>query len=140
MQKVANAGFNIMGRLKLTSARKAILEHLENTEDHLTAKQIHTALEDRLPSLNLTTVYRSLEYLVGHRLISVADIGIGSPVYERIHGVPHHHLVCLNCNEIIQIEHDPIEAFFKLLEKEQNFKVQTNHLVLYGTCLDCQQE
>ena len=129
-----------MNRIKLTSARKAILDHLESIQDHATAKQIHAALKGRLHSLNLTTVYRSLEYLVEHKLISVADIGIGSPVYEKIHETPHHHLVCLNCNAIIQIEHDPIEAFFNLLEEEQKFKIQTNHLVLYGICLDCQQE
>ena len=129
-----------MNRPKLTSARKAILEHLEHTHDHLTAKQIHAALKDRLPSLNLTTVYRSLEYLVNHKLISVADIGIGSPVYERIQEIPHHHLVCLNCHHIIQVEHEPIKTFFNLLEEKHKFNVLTNHLVLYGTCLDCQQE
>ena len=137
MQKSAIATIYIMEKIKLTSARKAILDHLETTQDHLTPKQIHEALRDRLPSLNLTTVYRALEYLVDHKLISVADIGIGSPVYEKIHEIPHHHLVCLNCHKLIQIGHEPIEEFFNLLEEEHRFKVQTNHLVLYGTCEDC---
>lgn len=141
MQIIAIAEKIIMNnRIKLTSARKAILDHLEHIQDHATAKQIHAALKDRLPSLNLTTVYRSLEYLVEHKLISVADIGIGSPVYEKINKTPHHHLVCLNCSTIIKIKHDPVEAFFNLLKQEHKFKVQTNHLVLYGTCLGCQQE
>lgn len=140
LQKVAIALIIIMNRIKLTSARKAILDHLEHIQGHVTPKQIHAALIDRLPSLNLTTVYRSLEYLVEHGLISVTDIGIGSPVYEKIHEVPHHHLVCLNCHEIIQIEHGPIDAFFNSLKEKHKFLIQTNHLVLYGTCLDCQQD
>lgn len=127
-------------KVKLTSARQAILEYLDQIQDHATAKQIHAQLKQRLPSLNLTTVYRSLEYLVNHKLISIADIGIGSPVYEKVHEHPHHHLVCLNCHEIIEIEHEPISSFFNSLEEEHNYRVQTNHLVLYGTCLDCQKE
>ena len=94
--------------IRLTSARKAILDHLAETQNHLTASQIHEALKERLPSLNLSTVYRSLDYLVEKRLVSVADIGQGSPVYEIVGEKKHHHLVCLNCGHTIQIENDVV--------------------------------
>ena len=129
-----------MTEIKLTSARKAILEALEASPRHNTAVQIHKALIDRLPSLNLSTVYRSLDYLVGHKLISVSDIGAGSPVYERVSDRPHHHLICLNCGDLINLNHALVEPFFEMLSKEFNFRVQTNHLVLYGTCEGCQTE
>ncbi len=138
MQKFANAKDSIMKKFKLTSARKAILEKLEQSQDHYTAIQIHDQLKERLPSLNLTTVYRSLDYLVDHGLISIADIGTGSPVYEKLNDPPHHHLVCLNCNKIEDINHTPVENFFKKIENDCRFTVKTNHLVLYGTCIDCQ--
>lgn len=128
-----------MNNIRLTSARKAILEHLEDTGIHSTAIDIHEALLSRLPSLNLTTVYRSLDYLVNHNLISVADIGVGSPVYEKISGTPHHHLICHNCNKIEQIDHSLVAPFFEELDRKLGFKVRTNHLVLYGTCKGCQQ-
>ena len=139
MQKYAFAKIYKMNEIRLTSARKAILEHLEDTSNHSTAIDIHEALQTRLPSLNLTTVYRSLEYLVKHNLISVADIGIGSPVYEKISGTPHHHLICHNCNKIQRIDHSIVAPFFEELDRKLGFKVRTNHLVLYGTCKGCQQ-
>lgn len=126
-----------MNDLRLTSARKAILEHLDDTGNHSTAIDIHEALQTRLPSLNLTTVYRSLDYLVNHNLISVADIGIGSPVYEKVSETPHHHLICHNCNKIEQIDHALVAPFFEEINRQLGFEVHTNHLVLYGTCKGC---
>lgn len=128
-----------MTEIRMTSARRAILDVLEHNNQHLTPSQIHDQLIERLPSLNLSTVYRSLDYLVEHSLISVADVGIGSPVYEKLDTVPHHHLVCLNCDEIFKLEHNLVTPFFKSLEKELKFFVETNHLVLYGTCKNCKE-
>lgn len=128
-----------MTDIHLTSARKAVLELLEDSGKHLSAAQVHEQLINRLPSLNLSTVYRALDYLVEHRLVSVADIGAGSPVYERLSDTPHHHLVCLNCGHIVKLEHNAVEPFFHTLEAQQDFAIQTNHLVLYGLCGYCQK-
>ena len=123
----------------LTSARRAVLELLEQSEAHLSPAEVHQQLKSRLPSLNLSTVYRSLEYLVAHELITVANLGTGSPVYERLGETPHHHLVCLNCKHIQEIEHELVDPFFDTLKQQKDFAIQTNHLVLYGLCSDCQE-
>ena len=125
--------------VRLTSARQAILDELEGAQTHLTALQLHQELQDRLPSLNLSTVYRNLEYLVEKQLISVSDMGLGSPVYERVDKDIHHHLVCQNCDQVVELSHKAVAPFFQTLAKEFNFSVKTNHLVLYGTCQDCQE-
>lgn len=127
-----------MTNLRMTSARKAVLELLHDREWHQTASEIHEALVDRLPSLNLSTVYRSLDYLIEHGVVSVADVGRGSPVYEAVSGQPHHHLVCLNCNHIFHVDHSLVAPFFDTLRTEKKFSIRTNHLVLYGICENCQ--
>ncbi len=123
--------------IRMTSARQAILDELENNQAHLTTAEIHDRLQERLPSINLSTVYRSLEYLVENRLVTVSDIGIGSPVYERLNEDIHHHLVCLNCQGIIHLEHDLIAPFFEQIEAQKGIKVLTNHMVLFGRCSHC---
>jgi Fe2+ or Zn2+ uptake regulation protein len=127
-------------KLRLTSARKAVLEFLQSTPLHHTAAEIHESLTDRLPSLNLSTVYRSLDYLIVHRLVSVADIGQGSPVYEIVSNHPHHHLVCLNCEHVFHLDDDIVNPMFKQIKEGKNFEIRTNHLVLYGICESCQAE
>jgi Fur family ferric uptake transcriptional regulator len=124
---------------RMTTARQLILDELKDAETHLTAIQIYNNLKKRLPSLNISTVYRSLEYLVGNHLISVSDLGQGSPVYESLQTEIHHHLVCLNCKEVMQLENEIVNQFFGTLQEEKNFIVLTNHLVIYGHCEICQE-
>lgn len=124
-------------KVRLTTARQSILEELQEAQAHLTALEIHENLKARLPSLNLSTVYRNLDYLVERRLISVSDMGMGSPVYERIGGDIHHHLVCQQCHQVINLSHDQVAPFFQGLTEQFGFDVHTNHLVLYGLCRDC---
>jgi Fur family ferric uptake transcriptional regulator len=124
---------------RMTTARQLILNELERAESHLTAMHIYDSLKDKLPSLNLSTVYRSLEYLVKNQLISVSDLGLGSPVYETIQPI-HHHLVCLSCKKIFHLEDEIVSKFFEKLQKEKNFIILTNHLILYGHCRQCQKK
>ena len=127
-------------KIRLTSARKAILDELAESQTHLTAAQLHTRLVERLPSLNLTTVYRSLEYLVEKNLISVSDMGIGSPVYEIMTDEPHHHLVCIDCRVVLKLEPGLVTPFFTAVEEKTQVSLRTNHLVLFGICPHCKEE
>ena len=124
---------------RMTTARQLILDELKDAETHVTAIQIYNNLKEKLPSLNISTVYRSLEYLVQNQLISVSDLGLGSPVYESVQAEIHHHLVCLNCKEIMQLDNEIVNQFFDTLKEGKNFKVLTNHLVIYGHCEICQE-
>ncbi len=126
--------------IRMTTARQLILDELHKAETHLTATDIYESLKDRLPSLNISTVYRSLEYLVQNNLVSVSDLGLGNPVYEAVKDQIHHHLVCLHCKWILDLEDEIVTQFFEKLQSEKNFEIQTNHLVLYGYCQICQKE
>ena len=67
---------------RLTPQRLAILQILEETHGHLSAAEIYQFAADRLPGLTEATVYRSLDFLVGHGLALVAHIGSGRMVYR----------------------------------------------------------
>jgi len=123
----------------LTTARAIILETLETNQNHMTAYQVYEAVKPRLPSLNMSTVYRSLEYLTHQGLISVADVGVSMPVYEAAANT-HHHLVCEGCGNIFVVNHDQVRDFFELIAQEFNFTIHTNHLILFGLCEQCRQK
>jgi Fur family ferric uptake transcriptional regulator len=140
LHKYAFAIICAMEKIRLTSARKAILDELENYQTHLTANQIHENLVERLPSINLSTVYRSLEYLVDHDLVSISDMGVGSPVYERKQDEPHHHLVCLNCKSISDLSDEIVQPFFNQVEHKYHMELRTSHLILFGICEHCKED
>ena len=91
--------------VRITTARQLILDELHDAETHLTAAQIFDILKERLPSLNISTVYRSLEYLVQKQLVSVSDLGLGTQVYEQVKDQIHHHLVGIFPSKISENTH-----------------------------------
>ncbi|OQX80464.1 MAG: ferric uptake regulation protein [Candidatus Omnitrophica bacterium 4484_70.1] len=135
---------------RVTLPRQIILEVLSKTSKHLSAEDIYIAVHKIYPNIGLTTVYRTLELLVQMGLIFKFDFGDGRARYELSEGPKgvrhHHHLVCINCNRIIDYT-DFIEEELKLLNqiekglsKKFNFKI-TNHLIqFYGLCDKCQMK
>jgi Fur family ferric uptake transcriptional regulator len=123
---------------RLTSARAIVLETLEAGEQHLSTQEVYERAKTHLPSLNISTVYRALEYLAEQGLISVSDLGRGTPVYQAISEGLHHHLVCQECGAVFQLDHQQVKEFFDHISKKNDFKIRTNHLVLFGICKRCQ--
>lgn len=117
-----------------------ILQVLKKEQSHLTSHEVFERIQGQLPAVNPSTVYRALERLVKAGKVSISDMGTGSEVYELAEGEAHHHLVCQSCGKIITIHHEEVDGFFQKLEQDLNFKILTNHLILFGVCEECQQK
>lgn len=129
-----------MSKKSMTSARIIILDILDQNPGHLSAKEIYEAARKQLPAINLSTVYRTLEFLVEENTISVTDMGGGVLVYETASAGIHHHLVCQHCGAITNLDHESqVRPFFEQIQSQKGFDILTNHLVLWGICADCQR-
>ncbi len=125
--------------MKTSSADLVIVELLSTDHHHLTSQQIFEKVKDRLPAINPSTVYRSLERLVKNGKVSVSDMGLGAEVYEIVGQEIHHHIVCQNCGKILTLDDQEVRSFLSKIELASNFTITTNHLVLFGICQDCQE-
>jgi len=123
--------------MRASSVDKAILEMLAGDCMHLTPAQVYEGIKERLPAVNLSTVYRALERLTKQGLVSVSDMGAGAAVYELVSSGRHHHLVCQECGRVITIGDEEVEPFFETIRQQHNFELKTNHLVLFGVCEEC---
>jgi Fur family ferric uptake transcriptional regulator len=117
-----------------------ILETLRKEHSHLTSHEVFAQIQQQLPAVNQSTVYRALERLVKNGKVSVSDMGTGSEVYELAEGEIHHHIVCQSCGKIITLRHEEVDSFFTEMEQKTGFHIVTNHLVLFGECADCQKK
>jgi Fe2+ or Zn2+ uptake regulation protein len=126
-----------MKRTRMTHQRRMILEQIEARHDHVTAEAVFEQLKPDMPDLSLSTVYRNLKTLADEGKVSVSDLGTGL-VFEAVAQVPHHHLVCLSCGRVQNLEHALIQPLFAAIEAG-GFRVATTHLILYGYCDQCQQ-
>jgi len=126
-----------MPKHRMTIQRRKIISALESMGTHVTAEMVYASLHSDMPDLSLSTVYRNLKTLSRQGQVSVSDMD-GNLVFETIGQTPHHHLICLGCHSILELDHDMVDTLFKQIE-QNGFKVTTSHLVLYGFCSRCRQ-
>ncbi len=124
-----------MGKMRMTIQRRKILTTIQSISGHVNADVIYHQLRPELPEMSLSTVYRDLKALADMGKVSVTNMGQGW-VYEAVREQPHHHLVCLGCGAVQELDHALVQPLFDQIER-QGFQVASNHLCFYGYCTQC---
>jgi Fur family transcriptional regulator, ferric uptake regulator len=132
---------DLAGRLRragqrVTAQRLVILGALRAGE-HVSAEEILTRIEDKLPAINRSTVYRTLETFRDLGLVSETDLGGGVRRFELIEERRHHHLICHHCGAIAEFEDELVEPLRQSLRTEYGFAASVDHLAIFGTCAIC---
>ena len=122
---------------RLTPQRTLILELLYAHGDHTTADEIFAAAQERDPYLNISTVYRTLELLRDLGIIAETDLGDGRRQFALLSDERHHHLICLQCGHVDEIEDEPFNALREGLRQVHGFEARIDHLAIFGTCRFC---
>ena len=123
--------------LRLTSQRLAILSVLRHSGRHLTPREVYEQAQESAPGLMETTVYRTLDFFVKHKLAFATQIASGKLVYEAA-SHEHHHAVCSKCQREIEIPHQQLENLYREIEGSTGYRLTTGHLTFFGLCPDCQ--
>jgi Fur family ferric uptake transcriptional regulator len=121
--------------MRMTPQRQFVLEALQDL-GHATPEQICQHVQRSTPTVNITTIYRTLELLEGLGVVRHTHLGHGAPTYS-VHGHEHVHLVCHGCG---RVEEAPLEITAELcgtLRTRYGFVLDASHLALSGTCREC---
>ena len=105
--------------------------------DHATADEIFAAAQERYPYLNISTVYRTLELLRDIGIISETDLGDGRRQFALLSDDRHHHLICLRCGYVQEIDDQPFDNLRASLQAAHGFDARIDHLAIFGTCQVC---
>jgi Fur family ferric uptake transcriptional regulator len=129
---------------KLTPQREATVKVLlENEQDHLSAEDVYLLVKEKAPEIGLATVYRTLELLTELKVVDKINFGDGVSRYDlRKEGDNHfhHHLVCIQCGSVQEIEEDLLDDVETIVEDRFNFKVKDHRLTFHGVCNICQDK
>jgi len=135
---------------RFTVPRRIILQILNNAEKHLSAEDIYFRVYKIYPAIGLTTVYRTLDFLIKNGLVIKVESGEGRARYElagTLEGVNcHQHLICLNCrsffdsSDLTEEELSMIKKIKEKILKKYGFSVKSCIIQLYGECKDCKQK
>jgi Fur family peroxide stress response transcriptional regulator len=121
--------------LQVTYQRLAIYQALYFTKEHPSAEVIYQQVKKRFPMISLGTVYKTLEKFYEVGLIQKVSPVTEVARYDAMTG-PHHHMVCLQCQSIQDIEDTAGEQKISLPVKN-GFHVVRQQVVLQGYCPGC---
>jgi Fe2+ or Zn2+ uptake regulation protein len=120
--------------LKMTKQRTLLLDYLKKSTKPLSAEMVYLKLPQG--SMNLSTIYRSLEAFEVAGLVDKTNLG--NLAYYKIRSHEHkHYLVCKNCHKMIEIDCH-VDSFLEIETKKHHFKVESHDLTVYGYCEKCQ--
>jgi Fur family peroxide stress response transcriptional regulator len=125
--------------LPFTLQRRAITRALLRHTNHPTADQIYQYIRTRVPGLSRPTVYRTLETLVR---IGVARkvCHPGAAARYDAKTQRHHHLVCLQCGKMVDLEDASLDTIPLPVPGYLGFDIADYSIQFRGMCRDCRAD
>jgi Fur family ferric uptake transcriptional regulator len=123
--------------LRVSSARRLVLEALFAAEKPITAEEIAAGLEGWLPPSDLTSVYRNLDTLEQVGLVRHVHLGHGPGLYTLTSADDIEFAMCERCGRFDAVEPARLDAARELIESEIGYRAGFSHFPIVGTCADC---
>ncbi|MBW2685185.1 MAG: transcriptional repressor [Deltaproteobacteria bacterium] len=109
------------------------------SRDHLSIEELLDRVRIEEPRIGYATVYRTLKLLKDCGLAFERHFGDGVSRYEVAWADEHHdHLICTECEKIIEFEDSDIEELQHNVAQRLGFNLTRHKLELYGICAGCQ--
>src|SRR3954464_3374244 len=121
---------------RVTSAKRAVLGVLTGSEEHLTAEEVAEGVHATHPDVHRSTVYRILDNFERRGLVTHVHLRHGPSVYH-LTADSHHHLVCEECDEVVEVPDKAMAGLRKALLRDYGFSFDTPHFALTGRCRAC---
>jgi Fur family transcriptional regulator, peroxide stress response regulator len=125
--------------VKLTHQRIEIFRELAATDEHPDADTVFRAVQQRMPTVSVDTVYRTLWML--------HDLGLVATLGPERRGVrfdanldPHHHYVCTRCGLVRDFESADLNALRVPDAVKDLGSIANAHVEVRGVCTNCQGE
>lgn len=134
-EKLSNAGY------KLTPQREVTVQvMIDQDSEHLSAEEIYIKVKDQNVGIGLATVYRTLEILTELKILNKITFQDGLARYDLMKSETNHqphHLLCLNCGAIEEVQHDLLKEVEDKIEHEYQFQITDHRLTFHGICKNC---
>lgn len=126
---------------KFTLQREVVIDVFkENKGKHLKVEEVYKLVKEKNYKIGFATIYRTLNLLERIGVIGKLEVEDGPALYEysdEIEKGKKCHLICLNCNSIIDIDKSMFDVLEERIQKKYNFKLEASILNFYGICEDC---
>jgi Fur family ferric uptake transcriptional regulator len=116
----------------------AIVTEIMSSEGHITPAAVARRVRERVPGVNPSTVYRTLDMLEGLGILSHAHLESGAEYHRSAEG-GHVHLTCSSCGSEDSLTLEEAERLKLLIARHHGFSPDLTHFAISGLCAGCQR-
>jgi len=127
---------NDIESLGLTKQRRAVLQVILDSDQHLTANEVFEDARRILPGISFATVYNSLRYLRTEGMIGEVSFGPDATRYDR-NLTRHDHAICDKCGKLVDLDLSIPNGLVRQAAEMSKFAASTIELTLHGLCPEC---
>jgi Fur family ferric uptake transcriptional regulator len=125
---------------RLTPQREMVLSVMHRMEEFATAEQIYDRVQELSSSVDISTIYRTLDLFQDFHVVATVDSGDGQRRFKLSVTDGHHlHLVCRSCGAVIGLDRAQAQAMVHCLNAERGFQADLENLTIPGLCQVCHQ-
>jgi Fur family transcriptional regulator, ferric uptake regulator len=135
------AAFGTQGQ-RQTVAKNQIAERLAKMgarDVDFTVEKLWHELRRTNPRLGRATVFRAVEMLVNQGLLNRIDFPDGSHNYRVCGDEHHHHITCIKCHRVVDIDICPPLEQLASIGRQTDFVIEGHSLTVFGICADCRK-
>lgn len=124
--------------LAATHQRRVIYETVIGMHGHPSPELIYDTVRKKIPSISLATVYKNVRTFLNSGMLREVSLHHGSIRVEPNES-EHHHLVCVRCRQITDLEPDSIGAAPPRIKKRlpRGFRITRIAVDVLGVCASC---
>lgn len=129
------------GKLRATPERFAVLDAVLQSQGHFDAEGLYYRMISNGTKVSKATVYNTLDLLQQCGLVSKYRFAEMTTRYEKTFDRPsHHHLICLECGDIIEFVNDKLNRIQDDVCHDKGFLPQSSSLQIFGRCSRCRKK
>jgi len=124
---------------RMTPQRLELIRFIAASDGHPSASQIFEAMRNQFPTMSQATVYNTLALLKD--MHQVLEINLhGDSHYDGNRPEQHPHIICIECNRIIDGNWEYEDTVIANLEQETGFKIIRSQIAFFGLCPECKEK
>lgn len=124
--------------MRITPQRRAIIAEVMSARGHINPVAVAQRVQERVPGVNPSTIYRTLDLLEQLGVVSHAHLESGAEYHKRADS-EHVHLSCFRCGSDDSLSMAEADRLKRVIMRHHGFQPDLTHFAISGLCEKCQR-